>query len=135
MAIGHLWKEGKKNTIFQKKKICNKVTKTLCTIHKSNPEKFSSFRAYCIVYVTDVSTCHMTGTSRKEFKKKTTTVVTYRIIMMPHVAVRNFPHWKWVLEGRESHPFLREMLITGTRLLKNLFYTESSWAVKSPRSH
>lgn len=37
--------------------------------------------------------------------------------------------------GRESQSFLREMLIVGTKLHKNLFYTEGAWAVISPGSH
>lgn len=37
------------------------------------------------------------------------TLVPHRIVMISRVAVRNFPHWEWVLEGRESQPFLREI--------------------------
>lgn len=40
---------------------------------KSNPKGFSNSRASCIIYVTDVSTCHTAGTFRKESLKTHTT--------------------------------------------------------------
>lgn len=110
MAIGHLWKEGKKSTIFQKKKSAIESPK-LYALHISQIQKDSQVFEHTVLYMSQMSVLViwqvLLGKNLK--KKKKPTVVTYRIIMMPHIAVRNFPHWKWVLEGRESHPFLREI--------------------------
>lgn len=72
---------------------------------ETNPERFSYALACCVVYVTDVSTFHMTGILGKSLLKK---LVPYGVIMLPHVAVRHFSHWEWVLGGIESQPFLRD---------------------------